>query len=72
MAWTMTDLEAIKAAIATGARRVRYKDHEVQYHSLEDMIRAKNMIQAEVENAGGGRPNRGGIKCANPVLRKGL
>lgn len=37
MAWTQTDIDKLKAAIALGAKRVRYVSGEVEYHSLAEM-----------------------------------
>lgn len=54
MAWTQNDLEQIEKAIATGARRVRYQTHEVEYQSLGDMIRVRNMIKGELSESAGG------------------
>lgn len=51
MAWTQADVDKLKAAIATGARRVQYRDQLVEYNSLTDMITALKMMEAEV--AGG-------------------
>lgn len=53
MAWTQTDLDAINAAIATGARRVRFQTHEVEYQSVGDLLRARDAIAAEVGAAAG-------------------
>ncbi|SMD18519.1 hypothetical protein [Rhizobium sp. RU36D] len=49
MAFTQTDLDAINAAIATGAKRVRFQTHEVEYHSIAEMLRARDVIRAEIE-----------------------
>lgn len=51
MAWTQTDLDTINAAIATGAKRVRFQTHEVEYQSLKDMLTARDLIKSEVEGA---------------------
>lgn len=59
MAWTQQDLEAINAAIATGAKRVRFQTHEVEYHSVSDLIRARDLIRSEIES--GGQPVGGMI-----------
>lgn len=48
MAWTLDDLNKLKDAIATGAKRVKYADKEVEYNSFDDMIKAKNLIEAEL------------------------
>lgn len=55
MAYTQTDLDNLKAAIATGARRVKFgagpDSREVDYRSLDDMIATKNLIEAELSAA---------------------
>jgi hypothetical protein len=48
MAWTQDDLDAIERAIASGTTRVRYKDREVQYASLEDLMRIRRMMLDEL------------------------
>jgi hypothetical protein len=46
MAWTQTDIDALKAAIATGVRDVQYSDNSrVTYRSLDEM----RSILAEME-----------------------
>lgn len=42
--WTNKDLEALDFAIATGARKVKYTDKEIEYRSLDEMIRSRNLI----------------------------
>jgi hypothetical protein len=54
MAWTQADLDAINAAIATGAKRVRYQTHEVEYQSMADLLRARDLIKSEVEGSTAG------------------
>lgn len=49
MAWTQGDLDKIEAAIATGARRVRFQTHEVEYQSVGDMLKARDAIKAELD-----------------------
>ena len=43
MAWTLEQLTALEAAIATGALRVTHGSppKTVQYHSLSDMLRLR-------------------------------
>lgn len=55
MAWTQSDLDTIEKAIASGARRVRFQTHEVEYQSTTEMLRARDLIKAEVE----GKPSTG-------------
>ncbi|MDO4560808.1 MAG: hypothetical protein Q4C86_07635 [bacterium] len=45
MAFSQGDLDAICAAIASGALKVKYKDREVQYQSLNDLLTAKAVIE---------------------------
>ncbi len=48
MAWTADDLAALDAAIATGAQKVRYQTHEVEYRSMADMLRVRDLIKGEL------------------------
>lgn len=49
MAWTFADLDALKAAIATGALQVRYADGRLTvFRSLDDMMRTRAMIEREI------------------------
>lgn len=52
MAWTQSDVDALKSAIATGARRVRFGSgvdaQEVEYRSLSEMRTALDLMSAEV------------------------
>lgn len=43
--WTDSDLAAIEAAISTGAKRVRYQTHEVEYQSMADLLKARDVIR---------------------------
>lgn len=43
--YTLTEYQALSAAIASGAQKVKYGDKEVEYRSLDDMIR----LQIEME-----------------------
>lgn len=46
-AYTLENLQALQAAIASGARKVKYGDRETEYRSLQDMLRIeKEMKQA--------------------------
>lgn len=55
MAWTQSDLDKIEKAIATGARRVRFQTHEVEYQSTGDMLKARDVIKAALStNDSGG------------------
>jgi hypothetical protein len=51
LAWTQTDLDKLEAAIATGARRVKYADKEVEYQSIDDMLKARDMIRRDLDTS---------------------
>lgn len=53
MAWTTTDRDALKKAIAQGAQRVRFGDRDVEYRSLEEMRQTLALIDAEIDTAAG-------------------
>lgn len=48
MAFTSSDLDAINAAIASGELTVKAAGREVTYRSMEDLRRAKQMIEADL------------------------
>ncbi len=49
MAWTQADLDALEKAIASGAKRVRFQTHEVEYQSTGDMLKVRNEIKADLD-----------------------
>ncbi len=51
MAWTASDLEEIEKAIKTGTLRVKYSDREVQYRSLEEMLKIRDLIAKDVNDS---------------------
>lgn len=60
------DIEALKAAIHSGTKRVKYRDREVEYHSVEDMLRVLNMMTASNQTT---KPT---ISIVAPAMDKGL
>jgi hypothetical protein len=55
MAFQQSDIDALKAAMATGTMRARYADgREVQFRSLAEMRETLRMMQAEVDAAASG------------------
>ncbi|ABQ38502.1 phage head-tail joining protein [Bradyrhizobium sp. BTAi1] len=52
MAYTQDDIDALKEAIATGARRVKFgsgaDSREVEYRSLDDMMTTLAFIESQV------------------------
>lgn len=49
MAYTSTQLAALRAAMATGALTVSFEGRSVTYRSLDDMRRAEAIMAAELE-----------------------
>lgn len=45
MAWQQSDLDNILAAIASGALTVKFADQEITYRSMNDLFKAKNVIE---------------------------
>ena len=62
MAYTLTQYQAICAAIASGELRVRYDGKEVEYRSMTDLMRAKASIEAGLIATGVlAAPDAGGV-----------
>lgn len=57
MAFSQANLDAIEAAIASGALTVKFGDREVQYRSMADMMQARDVIRRALglTNRNGGR-----------------
>lgn len=51
MAWSQSDLDTIEAAIASGARRVRFQTHEVEYQTIGEMLQARDIIRGELDRS---------------------
>lgn len=63
--WTLEDLAALEDAIAKGAKRVKYKDKEIEYRSVNEMF----TILAAMKKALGCAPKT--TKC-QIIAKKGL
>ena len=71
--FTLERLEKLEAAIADGVRRVKYTDKEIEYQSLEDMLKARDLMRRKLglKKRCGEKGVFGGVK-SNPVHSKGL
>lgn len=59
MAWTQTELDALKRAYASGTLRVRFDDKTVEYGSEADLLRRIRVIEREIRlSSGNGQPHR--------------
>jgi len=48
VAYTQAQLDALEAAIAEGALVVKYQDKSVEYRSLNDMLKIRGLMQADL------------------------
>ena len=58
MAWTQSDVNSLKTAIAGGVKSVSYSDKTVVYHTLTEMLQALQAMEAEVAAASGASTGR--------------
>lgn len=47
-AFTVENLEALEEAIVGGEKRVKYTDKEVEYRSLEDMLKIRDLMKKKL------------------------
>lgn len=64
MSFTPTDLQNINNAIATGELSVEVNGRRVVYRSVDDLIKARNLVQADIAGAGASAsaPRRGSFQ----------
>lgn len=55
MAWTQAQLDTIEAAIAQGATSVEYDGKKVEYRSLTDMMRVRDLMRKSLGQTGSTR-----------------
>jgi hypothetical protein len=48
LAFTQSDLDAIEAAIKSGTFEVQFADRKVRYRTLDEMMRIRDLIKADV------------------------
>lgn len=59
MAWTQADLDRLNSAISNGARSVQYSDgKKIEYYSLEEMLRLRDLMQGEISGTNTGASGR--------------
>lgn len=58
MAFTQSDIDALKTSIKGGQLRVRFADREVEYRSIEEMRSLLSMMQADVSGSAGTKRKR--------------
>lgn len=45
MAWTEADLTKLEEAIASGAKSVQYENKKVDYHTLDEMLKLRDLMR---------------------------
>lgn len=55
MAYTKVHLDAVERAIARGEKTVRYTDRTVEYRSVDELMRARDLIRSELVQSAGPR-----------------
>ena len=55
MAFDQTQLDALDAAIASGELTVKYNGKEITYRSINELVRARNLIMGQI-SPGNHRP----------------
>ena len=54
--WTQADLVALEGAIKKGVKTVQYQSGSVTYHSMDELLRLRDIMKNEI--AGGGTVTR--------------
>ena len=65
--YTQLQYDTLCAAIAQGALEVKYADKQVTYRSLDDMIRIKSLMEADL-----GLSSSGSSRAIKSTFRSGL
>lgn len=58
MAVSQADIDALNAAIASGERQVTIGSQSVTYRSIDDLIKARDDLQAQIDAQAGKTRNR--------------
>lgn len=53
MSWSQAELDALKAAYASGTLMVRYGDNRVDYGSADDLMKRIQTIENEIRSLSG-------------------
>lgn len=67
MAWTQTDIDALKAAMARGIKTARQGNEMVEYATLAEMRSTLAMMEAEVTGV-----SRSAVTVIYPYTTRGL
>lgn len=64
MSFTQSQLDALNAMIASGVLRTRYEGKEIEYRTMDELIRARDEVARGVQ---GQR-----VTHVNPIFSKGV
>ncbi len=53
MPYTEQQLQALRDALANGARRVRFGDREIEYRTVDELQAAINAAESDIARQGG-------------------
>lgn len=58
MAVTQADIDRLTAAIASGERQISNGGEQVTYRSIDDLVKARKLLQDEFDKQNGVVPNK--------------
>ena len=58
MAFTQSDLDALDAARKQGAKRIRFQDRDLEFDSVDDYIKLRNLILNDIAQQNGPQQTR--------------
>lgn len=58
MAFTQTQLDTLENAIASGTLEVRTGDKSVRYHSLDELVKARDLIRDQLSSSSSATKSR--------------
>ena len=58
MPWSLSELEALRKAYASGTLRVSFEGRSVEYGSASDLLSRIRTIEAEMQSRSGNKPPR--------------
>lgn len=72
MAFTQAQLDALDDVISGGELRVQYSDKAVQYRSLDEMLKLRKLMAAEIAGTAGTNLSALGGRRVTTYYDKGL
>lgn len=58
MSWSLSELDALRRAYASGTLRVTFEGRSVEYGSAVDLLSRIRTIEAEMQSQSGSKPSR--------------